>query len=204
MKGNLADIGCGSKPYQKYFSAVKNYTGFDMANEGHSHTNESIDIFFDGKTIPAADASFDSAISSEVLEHVFWPAEWLTEINRVLKTEGSFLLTCPFMFHEHEVPNDYGRYSSYGLKYLLEQHGFEIVEQLKAAPGLQCVLLQWNILWWKFFERLLPKPLAFVLAWFFFFPSNIIGLLFGWLWKRTDSFYAGNMVLCKKITTVKA
>lgn len=203
MNGNMADIGCGSKPYRQFFSSVDNYTGFDMANEGHSHATEDIDIFFDGKTIPAADSSYDSAISSEVLEHVFWPDAWLAEINRILKPGGIFLLTCPFMFHEHEVPNDYGRYSSYGLKYSLRQHGFKILQEQKAAPGLQCVLLQWNVLWWKAFETHLPRPIAFVLAWFFFFPANIVGLLFGWLWKRTDSFYAGNMVLCKKISGVK-
>ncbi len=199
MTGNVADVGCGSKPYRQFFTGVEKYTGYDMANEGHSHDNENIDVLFDGKTIPATDGSYDGAISSEVLEHVFWPGEWLDEINRILKPGSSFLITCPFMFHEHEVPNDYGRYSSFGLKYLLEQHGFEITDQQKAAPGLRCVLLQWNVLWWKAFEKVLPKPIAFVLSWFFFFPANILGLLFGWLWNSSHSFYAGNMVLCKKI-----
>lgn len=203
MKGNLADIGCGSKPYRSFFSGVENYTGFDMANEGHSHANENIDVLFDGKNIPVPDAAYDSVISSEVLEHVFWPAEWLSEINRILKPGGQFLLTCPFMFYEHEVPNDYGRYSSYGLKHLLQQHGFQIIIQQKAAAGLQCVLLQWNILWWKTFESILPKPIAFALAWLLFFPANMVGLLFGWLWKSNHRFYAGNMVLCKKIGEVK-
>lgn len=203
MKGNMADIGCGSKPYRQFFSAVENYTGFDMANEGHNHANEKIDILFDGKTIPVANAVFESVISTEVLEHVFWPHSWLTEINRILKPGGLFLLTCPFMFHEHEVPNDYGRYSSYGLQYLLNQHGFAVIQQEKAATGLRCILLQWNVLWWKVFGRFLPKPVALVFAWFFFFPSNMIGLAFGWLWKSTHSFYAGNVVLCKKITEAK-
>ncbi|MEO6497896.1 MAG: methyltransferase domain-containing protein [Mucilaginibacter sp.] len=198
----MADIGCGSKPYRSFFKNVENYSGYDMANEGHSHTGEHIDVLFDGKTIPAPASSYQSVISSEVLEHVFWPAQWLDEINRILQTGGSFLLTCPFMFHEHEVPNDYGRYSSYGLKYLLEQHGFEITVQRKAAAGLQCVVLQWNVLWWKAFDKILPRPIAFLLSWFFFFPANIVGLLFGWLWKDSHSFYAGNMVVCKKISQV--
>ena len=204
MKGNIADVGCGSKPYLSFFTAVDNYTGYDMANEGHSHANETIDILFDGRTIPAASESYDSAISSEVLEHVFWPGGWLAEINRILKPGGVFLLTCPFMFHEHEIPNDYARYSSYGLKFLLLQNGFEIKQQKKAAPGLQCVLLQWNIMWWKGFQTVFPKPIAFALAWFFFFPANITGLMLGWMWGSNNSVYAGNMVLCKKVNEAKS
>ena len=193
MRGRVADIGCGSKPYQQYFSAADSYTGFDLPG------NTQADIVFDGKRIPAEDAEFDSIISSEVLEHVFWPKQWLFEINRILKPDGLLLLTCPFIFQEHEIPYDYGRYSSYGLHHLLKENGFKIIEFRKAVPGLRCILLQWNVLWWITFKKYLPRPAAFALSWFFFFPANLLGLLTGWAWKNTSSFYTGNLVLCKKV-----
>lgn len=194
MDGKVADIGCGSKPYQQYFINADSYTGFDIAS------NEKTDIVFDGKNLPVESATYNHIISSEVLEHVFWPKLWLAEINRALKPGGLLLLTGPFMFHEHEAPYDYGRYSSYGLKYLLQEAGFETVEFKKAVPGLQCILLQWNVLWWTTFKKHLPRPIAFALSWPFFFPANIMGLLLGWCWKSSGSFYTGNMVLCKKST----
>ncbi|RZK29769.1 MAG: class I SAM-dependent methyltransferase, partial [Hymenobacter sp.] len=179
MQGKVADIGCGTKPYQHYFTAAASYTGFDLA------ADQQADVVFDGKLIPATNGSFDNAISSEVLEHVFWPKEWLQEINRILKMDGLLLLTCPFMFQEHEAPHDYGRYSSYGLRHLLQQQGFEVIVFQKATTGLRCILLQWNVLWWTTFKKHLPRPTAFILSWFFFFPANLLGLLLGWCWKNT-------------------
>lgn len=31
--GKLVDIGCGNKPYSKYFSLVEEYIGVDIAND---------------------------------------------------------------------------------------------------------------------------------------------------------------------------
>ena len=170
-----------------------------MENEGHSHQNENIDVYFDGKNIPFATAYFDNVISSEVLEHVLYPNEWLAEISRVIKPGGNFLLTTPFMFHEHEVPNDFGRYSYFGLKYILKTHGFTITEHRKAAPGAACIAIQWNVFWWKKLERLLGnKSVSLILAWPFILLGNMFGL-FSYLENAsTQTFYAGNLVCCKK------
>ncbi len=59
---------------------------------------------FDGTTIPAPDASFDLAISFEVLEHVEDECRTLQEIHRVLKADGEFLITVPnkwWVFETH-------------------------------------------------------------------------------------------------------
>jgi hypothetical protein len=41
------------------------------------------------------------------------------------------LLTVPFVWDEHEQPWDYARYSSFGLRALLERHGFRVLHQQK-------------------------------------------------------------------------
>jgi SAM-dependent methyltransferase len=106
VHGRLLDVGCGSKPYQKYFAALE-YIGLDMQGR-----NKHADRFYDGKTFPFSDGEFDAVLTSEVLEHVFNPDEFLSEINRVLRNGGVLLLTVPFVWDEHEQPFDYARYSS--------------------------------------------------------------------------------------------
>ncbi|MEO5562034.1 MAG: class I SAM-dependent methyltransferase [Chitinophagaceae bacterium] len=127
LSGKLLDFGCGSKPYQSLFTNVTEYVGLDFASEGHSHEKESIDVFYDGKTIPFPDEYFDSVLSSEVFEHVFNLAEILPEINRVMKPGAKILITCPFVWPEHEVPVDFARYTVFALQHMLQKAGFTIV-----------------------------------------------------------------------------
>ena len=75
--------------------------------------------------------SFDNVVCNQVLEHVFRPEVFLLEIHRVIKPGGNMLMSVPFIWDEHEQPWDYARYSSFGLKYLLENTGFEVIEQRK-------------------------------------------------------------------------
>lgn len=126
LNGRLMDFGCGSKPYQSLFSNVTEYVGLDYAGEGHSHEQESIDVYYDGKTIPFENETFDSVLSSEVFEHLFALQQLLPEIARVIKTGGKFLITCPFVWEEHEIPVDYARYTRFALQDMLEKNGFEI------------------------------------------------------------------------------
>ena len=113
IHGAVLDFGCGGKPYRQFFSTTS-YLGCDVQQSGHDHSNEQIDFYYDGKTIPRSDATFDCIFSSEVLEHIFNPDQILSEMNRILKDGGLLLLTCPFFWNEHEMPFDYCRYSSAG------------------------------------------------------------------------------------------
>lgn len=88
IQGKLLDIGCGNKPYEDLFN-VSEYIGIDIENEAHDHTNEKVDILYDGKKIPFKDNTFDSVFSSEVFEHVFYLEELIKETNRVLKVGES-------------------------------------------------------------------------------------------------------------------
>jgi len=126
LNGRLMDFGCGSKPYQSLFTNVTEYIGLDYAGEGHSHEQESIDVYYDGKTIPFENETFDSVLSSEVFEHLFALQQLLPEIARVTKKGGKFLITCPFVWEEHEIPVDYARYTRFALQDMLEKNGFEI------------------------------------------------------------------------------
>jgi SAM-dependent methyltransferase len=125
--GKLLDFGCGSKPYQSLFLNVSEYVGLDYEGEGHSHKNESIDVFYDGKKIPFPDEHFDGVFSSEVFEHIFNLTEILPEISRVMKPGAQLLITCPFVWPEHEVPVDFARYTTFSLNSILQKSGFTVM-----------------------------------------------------------------------------
>lgn len=200
MHGKMMDFGCGSKPYKSLFN-VDEYIGVDFHGEGHSHKNEQIDVFYDGKTLPFPDNHFDSVFSTEVFEHVFNLEEMVVELRRVMKSGAKILVTCPFVIPEHEQPNDYGRYSSFGLKHLFEKNNFKVIEYEKIGNHFDS-LVQLRISLFslvilpKFNKLVIVKP---ILASIIYPLFNIYALLFSWLFSKRKVLYLNNVIVCEKV-----
>lgn len=195
LEGKLLDFGCGSKAYKSLFT-VDEYIGLDVEQSGHSHENEEVDVYYDGKVIPFEDDSFDACFSSEVFEHVFDLEDSLKEIHRVLKPGGKGLFVVPFVWDEHEVPYDFGRYSSFGLHYLLEKHGFEVLESKKDAHFAVVIAQLWNLYLFNLgpthkYLRLLYGMV--VIAPFTLFWSVLLLVL-----PKIDTLYFNNVTLVRK------
>ncbi len=201
LSGNILDFGCGSKPYALYFTHAENYTGLDIEQSGHLHKNEKIDVYYDGKTIPFENEHFNAVFSSEVFEHVFNLEQVLPEIYRVLKPGGTLLFTCPFAWPEHEVPFDFARYSSYGIKSLLERNGFKVLEQYKTGHFFE-VIMQYFIFYIFCFLPKKPPFLYYILHQFFILPfllfTLFISLILPVRMKRKD-LYFNNILLVEKV-----
>jgi len=199
LKGRLLDFGCGSKPYKSLFQ-VDEYIGVDLMNEGHPHENEQIDVFYDGRKIPLPDNSFDSVLSSEVFEHVFNLDEILKEINRVMKPGARILITCPFAWNEHEVPNDFARYTRFALKDLLEKNGFLIIESSKSGNFVTTLFQLWNLYFYdSFYKKIANKTiLRWVYKAFIVLPLNLAGLFWGKILKSNNSYYLNTIILASK------
>jgi len=195
--GTLLDFGCGAKPYRNLFD-VSEYVGLDMENPGHPHLTEEVDVFYDGKTIPFADNTFDSVLSSEVLEHVFEPEATLIEINRVLKPGASGLFTVPFVWNEHEIPYDFGRYSAYGITHLMQKCGFEIIELHRTTHFVE-TWLQLGILYLYQLLETRNKYVNILLTAVFIFPLNLLSALLSKILPRNHSFYFNLVVLVRKL-----
>jgi SAM-dependent methyltransferase len=195
LKGRLLDFGCGRKPYENLF-AVSEYVGLDLEQTGHDHRNSKVDVFYDGKYIPFPDESFDALFCAEVLEHVFDPEPVLAEIHRVLKPGATALLTVPFCWNEHEVPFDYARYSTFGIKHLLEKNGFEVLEVQRSGNFVQVNFQLWALYFYELFKGLgtAGKLLSMVLI----IPINVAGSLLRVLLPKNESLYFNSIITAKR------
>jgi len=81
----------------------------------------------DAAYLPFPDSTFDAAICAELLEHVPNPQNVLREVHRVLKSNGTLLITVPFLYPIHGDPDDFGRYTDHYWLSVLKSIGFDEV-----------------------------------------------------------------------------
>jgi len=132
LRGRLLDVGCGNKPYASILQCGE-HVGVDVASSPHHR--ERMDKIYDGRSLPFSDSEFDSLLCSEVLEHCQDPQLVVREMARVLKPGGHALLTVPMVFHHHEEPWDFQRFTRYGMEHLARQAGLNVV-WLKPRGGM--------------------------------------------------------------------
>ncbi|MGE5316226.1 MAG: class I SAM-dependent methyltransferase [Acidobacteriota bacterium] len=196
ITGRTLDVGCGQKPYERLMASSE-YIGLEI-DSPENRVKKNADAFYDGKRFPFADGEFDSALANQVFEHVFNPDEFLGEVNRVLKPGGMFLMTVPFVWDEHEQPFDFARYSSFGLRSLLQAHGFEVVDHIKSVNDFRVIFQLINDYLYKKTVTgniILNQIFALVLM----APVTIVGLIISSILPKNDDLYLDNIILAKKI-----
>lgn len=195
LRGELLDVGCGRKPYAPFVPATR-YVGLDL-DSPVTRELAVADVYYDGGRLPFADATFDAVLCSQVLEHVFTPEEFLREVRRVLRPGGRLLLATPFVWDEHEQPHDFGRYSSFGLRALLERTGFVVEAQRKTAGGVRALAQLGAGYLFK-----VTRTRLRVLNWFvqlvLIAPVTLVGWIVGALLPRHEDLYLDNIVLVSK------
>lgn len=190
--GLTLDIGCGYAAYQKYFP---NRVGFDI------QPGLKVDVVGDAHNLPFEDEKFDNILCTEVLEHLHSPEVAISEMRRVLKRGGKLILTTRFIFPLHDVPNDYYRFTKYGLRHLLrEWEILELKEETNTIGGIAVLLqrigYQCEVLHLKPF-----KIFFFVLSKLILPFSFIITKEFGDISKKHSEkniITSGYYIVCKK------
>ncbi len=127
------DVGCGNSRYVEYFP---NRIGFDVQK------NRGVDVVGDVHNMPFDNESFDAILCTEVLEHLKNPQKAILEMRRVLKDGGKLILTTRFIFPLHDVPNDYWRFTKYGLKELFKDWRIDWIEEEYGTIDTLGVLFQ--------------------------------------------------------------
>lgn len=156
----LLDAGAGDSPYAPLFVSW-NYHATDVRPSATRLT-----YVCDLAALPCRDQSYDVVICTQVLEHVREPKHILAELARVLRPGGQLWLTVPFFFAEHMQPHDYYRYTRYGLAYLIEQAGLEVVhiEPLEGYLGTLAYECETAARFFPLRPRAWNNPVAWLVA----------------------------------------
>jgi SAM-dependent methyltransferase len=135
-RGDVLDLGCGEAPlYGHYRRFASSVTCVDWP--GSAHDTGHADVLCDlDEPLPLPDASFDTVILSDVLEHLYDPRQVISEIRRVLRPGGKLLMSAPFMYGLHERPHDYYRYTRHTLERMASDSGFDVLllQELGGGP----------------------------------------------------------------------
>lgn len=121
---------------------------------GALYTDESIDLIAfdlfsselvqfvaDVHCIPLRSQCVDGVIIQAVLEHVLDPQRVVSEIARVLRTDGLVYADTPFLQHVHEGAYDFTRFTESGHRYLFKNF-VEVSSGVVTGPGVQMI---WSI-----------------------------------------------------------
>jgi SAM-dependent methyltransferase len=123
IDGKVIDVGAGNAKYKSLIlKKAASYLAFDIV------PGKNVDVVGDVLSMPFENGSFDTAISTQVLEHVEKPWIMVKEINRILRPGGICFLSAPFLVSYHPDPTDFFRYTKEGVHSLFKNEGFEIVE----------------------------------------------------------------------------
>ena len=134
VTGRVLDVGCGSQPYRLLFKGrYEEWVGVDVAPS--SLPGFPLDVRGDAQVLPFGEGTFDTVVAAEVLEHLPRPELFWNEAKRVLRPGGHILLSTPFLYWIHEKPNDYHRFTAYGLRAAAARAGFEVV-RIEPRGGL--------------------------------------------------------------------
>jgi len=122
VRGRLLDAGCGNQPFRDWYAPLaEEVICLDAA------PLPGVDVVGLADRLPFADASFDTLLVTEVLEHVGDAEVAVAEIHRVLRPGGHALITVPYLYPTHEAPYDFRRFTHFGLSAILKRHGLEVV-----------------------------------------------------------------------------
>ena len=92
VKGKVLDIGSKNRRYDHLFINAKEIIAIDVMEN-----KENDVIYADARNLFFKDFSFNSVICFEVLEYIIETEIVLNEVSRVLKSDGNFVFSVPFI-----------------------------------------------------------------------------------------------------------
>lgn len=213
----VLDIGAGGCPHRDKFKNCDYYTQDFVQLSDSQIQNQvgygKIDYVSDILDIPVPNESYDVIICTEVIEHVPDPISAIKEISRILKPEGTLLITAPLQSGLHQEPyHYYGGYTKYWYQKFLGENNFTNLN-IESNGSLHTTYFALGLTIFKSFLEVLVhdksvvrKMVSFISLIAFSPLFLVLNPLFCFIWEiifKKNEFTAGYHVSAKKIKTNK-
>jgi SAM-dependent methyltransferase len=204
IRGVCLDIGSGSSPYKRYLECDRYISVDKKSTQAVTYQENQNEVEADARELPFEDGYADTILLNQVLEHIFEYDKVLSETHRVLNSSGKLVISVPFIFHIHAQPNDYFRFSKYGLEKLLQKHGYKILEFNNNGYFGTAIISIINSFIWQVWNahpslKLLRNTLFLLPILSLFFINNLIGLILDSV--KLDLFTPNYLLVCQKCNT---
>jgi len=201
ISGVCLDIGSGNSPYKSLLNVTQYISVDKQEHSATSYKKNENEINADAKDLPFEANYADSVILNQVLEHIDDFDTVLSEIARVLKSGGKLIISVPFIYHIHAEPNDYFRFSEYGIQHIMKKHKFQVKRfHYLGYTGTTLVSILNAFLWQVFAKNIYLKLLRNTLLLPFllglFTCNNILGLLLDQI--KMKKFSPNYLLICEK------
>jgi SAM-dependent methyltransferase len=118
----LLDAGSGPTNYRRFFSHAR-YESTDIeqgVGECHAFISEL-------HSMPVRENAYDAIVCTQVLEHVEYPQQVVSEFSRILKSDGQVFLTAPQSWGVHMAPYHFYNFTRFGLESLFKNAHLEVL-----------------------------------------------------------------------------
>lgn len=192
----ILDAGAGECYYAKYCRHLEYVSqdfgkydgkGDDAGIQTGTRDNSAIDIISDIVDIPVKSASFDAILCVEVFEHIPRPLDALAELSRVIKKNGTLILTAPFTSLTHYSPfYFYSGFSENFYKENLPKYGFKIKEIYSYGNYFDGLSLELARVPLVMVRRINIFSLPLVILYVVALPAYILLRIFSYLFPKTS------------------
>ena len=129
LAGAVLDYGCGKQPYREIVESVGSYHPWDRVQFGGSVCGRNIGTTL---TSEGVEGGWDAILSTQVIQYVHRPEDWLSDIAAMLRPGGYLILTYPGAW---PVLRDHlWSFTQAGMEHLLDDAGLTVVRhEIRAA-----------------------------------------------------------------------
>ncbi len=163
-RGKILDLGCGDMTHREM---LKNKANEYISTDKYA-CHPDIDVIADINSLPFKNSEFDTVFCSQVFEHISKPWVAIKEVSRVLTKNGILILTVPHLCYLHGEPEDFYRYTKYGIEKIAKEGRLNIVKIVSTGGLIAFISTPVSILFLSIFGNIkFLSGLAYKLNYFF-------------------------------------